>query len=219
MTRHLGEDAEAYALGLLDAGERAEIDRHVAECAVCLRRLGEAEASAARLAALLPQTAPSEALRARLMSSTSGRVVPLARRSPGPLRNWGFAIAAAFALAAGTSWYQIGVLQQRLTVDQLAVATLVHSHFRHVGMTNTSAAAGLSAKVVYARDGSWLYVLVDGASGALDVNATIDGKVWSCGRAMRQGETATLFVHPPRKPQAVELTRDGAIVARATLIY
>ncbi len=40
---HIGENAELYALGSLGDLERAQVEAHVANCAECLRRVGEAE--------------------------------------------------------------------------------------------------------------------------------------------------------------------------------
>ena len=40
---HAGEAAELYALGALDEREQAGLEAHIAHCAQCLRRVGEAE--------------------------------------------------------------------------------------------------------------------------------------------------------------------------------
>ena len=42
---HITEEADLYALGLLEADERAEIDDHVSICDPCARRLARAEAT------------------------------------------------------------------------------------------------------------------------------------------------------------------------------
>jgi anti-sigma-K factor RskA len=213
MSPHIGDDAECYALGLLDAARRAEIDAHVASCDSCLRLIGGAEETAAALASVLPGAKPSVRL--------AGTFGPGRRRAPVERYGWiaGLAVAATFIVALGTSWNQTGVLRGALQADQLAVATLVHSHFLHVTMTAAPAAGPLAAKVVYARDGTWLYVLVDHPSGPIDVEAKIGGKSWSAGRATSNGGTATLFVRPPGRPESVELTQDGAPVASAKLVY
>ena len=272
MSAHLGDDAELYALGLLEPERRAEIDAHVAGCADCLRLLGEAEATAAALADTLPSLPPSAAAASRFAAAVSGlgsglasedfaqtdpgvaavdsgvaRVrsgvapagprVASAFRGPGePRWGWfaGLAIAAALLVALGTSWYQIGSLRGQAQGTRIAVATLVHSHFLHVSMTVAPAAGGLAAKVIYARDGSWLYVLVDGTQydrpagdreaggrtdGPLELTATIAGKPYPCGRLVLDGRTATLFIRPPGRPERVQLSRGGTILASATLAY
>jgi len=250
MSAHLGDDAELYALGLLEPERRAEIDAHVAGCADCVRLLGEAEATAAALADTLPRLPPSAAAAARFAAAVSGLqagvgpvgpgVAPAFRRPVETRWGWfaGLALTAALLVALGTSWYQVGVLRGRAQDAQLAVATLVHSHFLHVSMTVAPAAGGLAAKVVYARDGSWLYVLVDRpegdrtqgrpegnrpaserTEGPLELTATIAGKPYPCGQLVLNGGTATLFVRPPGRPERVQLSRDGTILATANLAY
>lgn len=212
MSEHIGDDAELYALGLLEPERRGEIDAHVVSCDACLRLLGEAEETAASLAGALPSVTPSELLGARLSRSSR----PVARS-----RAWyaGIALAAAMLIALGASWLQIGSLRDKLHAEDLAVATLVHSHFLHVTMTTTPAAGALAAKVVYARDGGWVYVLVDRPGGAVDVVATIDGKPWQGGTAIAADDTATLLLHPPGRPTTIEIRRDGSLLATAKLVY
>ena len=143
MSAHVGEDAELYALGLLDAERRAEVDAHAAACDDCLRALGEAEETAALLAAALPELTPSRALGERLRAATTpanSPVTPLRRPSARSPR-WfaGLAVAAALVLALGAGWYQSSVMHGKLQANDVAVAMLVHSHFSHVPMTTTAA--------------------------------------------------------------------------------
>lgn len=212
MNAHIGDDAELYALGLLDDERRVEVDAHAAACAACLRRLGEAEETAAALAGALPLARPSAALGKRFGSRARAAVPRFGSFG-------GFALAAAFLLALATSWYELGAARTRLLADDLAVTTLVHSHFLHAAMTTTAAGGALTAKVLYARDGSWLYVLADRADGPLDVSAIVAGKLQPLGRAASNGDTATLLIRTAARPSAVDLTRRGTLVARATLAY
>jgi len=213
MNAHIGDDAELYALGLLEPAQRAGIDAHLASCDACLRLVGEAEESAAVLAAALPQARPSANLDARMLG-----LRPRTQRTF-TARLAALAVAAALLLAFGLSWYQNDVLRGKLRTEELATVSLVHSHFLHVTMHAATSAGSLAAKVVYARDGAWLYILVDRPGGAVDVTATIAGKPWSAGRAINDGDTAALFVHPPGRPSSVQLTRDGRSVASAVLAY
>ena len=64
---------EAYALGALDANERAALEAHLASgCAECAKTLEEARLVVSQLAYLAPPAEPSAMLRAR---RTSGRIM------------------------------------------------------------------------------------------------------------------------------------------------
>jgi anti-sigma-K factor RskA len=95
---HDGMDGlyELYALGVLEAGERAEIDSHLAAgCEVCRKYLGRARLTNAAILSLAPEAAPPRRVAQRLHAMTGA-----GRRAPGWLP-W----AAAFAaLLAALSW-------------------------------------------------------------------------------------------------------------------
>jgi Putative zinc-finger len=227
MTAHIGDDAESYALGLLEPETRSAIDAHVATCHACLRQLGEAEETAAMLAGALPRATPSAELTARFtgMGQTPRAdpptVVSLRRRLPSARPGWlsGLAVAAAFVVALGTSWYQNGIMRGQLRADDLAFATIANSHFLHASLSTTAAGDSLIAKVLYARDGSWLYVIVDRGEGPFDVSATIDGRPWAAGHTVQNGDTSTLFIRPTGRPASLQVKRDGMLLARVALTY
>ena len=61
---------EAYALGALDAQERAALEAHLASgCAECEKTLEEARWAASQLAYLAPEAQPSEMLKGRLLQT------------------------------------------------------------------------------------------------------------------------------------------------------
>ncbi|HXM16550.1 MAG TPA: zf-HC2 domain-containing protein, partial [Candidatus Eremiobacteraceae bacterium] len=61
---------EAYALGALDANERAALEAHLATgCPECAKALEEARLVVTQLAYLAPPAEPSEMLRARVFRS------------------------------------------------------------------------------------------------------------------------------------------------------
>ena len=64
----VAEALGAYALGALDAGERAAIEAHLAGCADCRSTLSRYEAAVGALAATVPPTSPPASLRARLLA-------------------------------------------------------------------------------------------------------------------------------------------------------
>jgi len=64
------EHIEAYAIGSLDAADRAPIEAHLASgCADCVKALEEARWLVSQLAYLAPDAAPSEMLKGRLLQT------------------------------------------------------------------------------------------------------------------------------------------------------
>jgi anti-sigma-K factor RskA len=102
------EMAEAHALGALDAEERAAFEGHLAAgCPGCEKALAEARWLVSQLAYLAPETAPSQALKERLMRSVGAeaRVVPLASAKKSAIPFWLWAgIAALLVLTLYATW-------------------------------------------------------------------------------------------------------------------
>src|ERR1700688_4487918 len=71
---HVDENAELYALGTLSDSERAAVDAHVATCASCAQRVGEAEETVAALA--VRQAAVPSQLDRRVRGLFASRSVP-----------------------------------------------------------------------------------------------------------------------------------------------
>jgi hypothetical protein len=129
-----------------------------------------------------------------------------------------FALAAAFALAfLGLGWQAL-VLRERLQSDDVALVTMVHSHFNHVSMAPESANP-VAAKILYARDGSWIYIIADKPGGALHAIARTAAATTDLGALTSSGETATLLVHPRERIRSIVLQRAGTNVASAKLTY
>ena len=213
MTEHLGEDAELYPLGVLDDDAARNVELHIALCSECAERVAQAQAVAASLAAALPLATPSPALELRLRQST--RLQPSAK-----LRGnlFPFALAAAFALAfLGLGW-QVLALHERLAAEDVALVTMVHSHFNHVSMSPESTNP-VSAKILYARDGSWIYIIADKPGGSLQAIARTATGSTDLGVLTSTGETATLLAHPRERIVSITLQRAGANVASARLAY
>ena len=213
MTEHLGEDAELYPLGILDVDAARNVERHVALCSECAERVVRAQAVAGSLAAALPLATPSPALERRLRESARPR--PSVKLSGGLFP---FALAAAFALAfLGLGWQTL-VLRERLQSEDVALVTMVHSHFNHVSMSPESANP-VAAKILYARDGSWIYIIADKPGGPLRAVAHTPAGVADLGVLSSTGETATLLVHPGGRIRSIVLQRAGTNVASAELAY
>jgi len=214
VTEHLGENAELYPLGILDDDAAREVERHIALCSECAERVARAEAVAASLAAALPLATPSPALERRLRESTRPQL-GMRKTRPNVLR---FAIAAAFLIAFLGFGLQTLLLRQRLAAEDVALVTMVHSHFNHVSM-HPESARPVAAKILYARDGSWVYIIADKPGGALYAVAHTERGVADLGELSSAGETATLLVHPSERIRSIVLRRGTTTVASAKLVY
>jgi hypothetical protein len=211
---HLGDDAELYPLGALDDGAARRVERHIAGCAPCAARVADAQFTAASLGSALPAAAPPAALAQRLRNSLG--VPAAARAARWDLR--ALALAAALALAlAGLAWQSVSLRAQRAS-QAAAFATIVHSHFRHVTM-EVRAPAPFGAKVLYAPDGSWIYVIADRPPAALRAFARTAGGEIDLGPLERDGSVQTLLARPPARISTIDLRDGAATVASATLAY
>jgi plasmid stabilization system protein ParE len=214
MIEHLGEDAELYPLGVLDDDAARNVERHVALCSACAERVAQAQAVAASLAAALPLASPSPALGRRLRESVRSQRRAIKGR-PNLLR---FAVAAGLALAfLGLGWQTL-LLRGQLAHEDVALVTMVHSHFNHVSMKPESPNP-VAAKILYARDGSWIYIIADKPGGSLRALGRTAAAVADLGTLNSTGQTATLLVHPRDRIRSITLQRAGATVAAAALVY
>ncbi|MBV8638284.1 MAG: zf-HC2 domain-containing protein [Candidatus Eremiobacteraeota bacterium] len=192
---HIGENAELYAVGSLDELERQRVEAHVANCADCLRRLGQAEETVLGLE-----------------RETQAAPLPADARAPqfiAPRRAvwWLGALAAAAALIIGY------LLPHPPTASNgPAQVAMLHSHFNHAQFTG----AGPLAKVIYARDRSWYYVIVEG-SHAYSVEGVGTSGTIDLGSVTTRDGTSELFVPHARRFERIEL-RDGPNVVETAQI-
>jgi hypothetical protein len=222
---HIGDDAELFALGALDDVTARRVELHILECPECLARVNEALIAAAALAEALPATSPSAELGRRLSAAAEEFDVSH-RQSTGWFSNrvLRYAVAAALVLALLNAGWQSFRLHREIATEDVALATLVHSHFNHVSMTPLSSAR-LSAKVLYARDGKWLYVIADRPNGALRVlgygaaTSAESGAALDLGMMASDGQTATLLARPRSRVRRIVLERGNVPIAEATLAY
>jgi hypothetical protein len=177
---HLDQEAELYALGMLDDDERARVDEHAATCAECAARLGRAEAAMAALV-------------------DAANAAPRRRSAP-----WA-AIAAAFALVAGGLVWQNVALRGALAADGTVLATLVNSHFDHAQFISPGGMA-LGAKAIYERHGAWYEVLADGTPDWRVTLVAADGSRHPApGTFERRGAASVLLLAPAAPVRAIEL--------------
>jgi hypothetical protein len=191
---HVGDDAELYAAGALTEEEQAAVDAHVARCDACLRRLGEAEETVLAL----------ERVNAvRSSGSGEAKVLPFQRRG---VSSWWVAVAAAAALILGF------ILPHRGSQSDTPTIAMLHSHFAHAQFTG----AGPVAKVLYARDRAWYYVIVAGAH-RYEVYGVRDGQNADLGTTQPGAQTSDLFAPSARRFDRVELRDAGKIVETAAI--
>jgi hypothetical protein len=186
---HIDDEADHYALGLLEDDERARVDAHLATCAACTERVGAAEAVVAGL-------------------------IDATQRAPqARMPRWPYAVAAAFALASGLLLGQNVFMRGALDGDGTVLATLVNSHFDHAQF-QTAAGAPIGAKAIYERHGEWFEILVDGAPAWRVIFVRADGtRDPALGGFARRGAASVLTATPAGRVRTVELEdAEGHIV-------
>ena len=204
---HVDENAELYALGTLSDSERAAVDAHVATCASCAHRVGEAEEAVAAL--FTRQTAVPSQLDRRIRATFSPRS---STRAFYPL------VAAALILGLLPSallWQRDRALNTMDATRQQAVTAMVHSHFMHAPFTSMAPDAP-AAKAIFARTGAWLYVI---ATTSQNYTVAVDdhGVRRDLGVLKGTGADRELFVDHPPKVKEVFLFDGPRAVAHAAI--
>jgi anti-sigma-K factor RskA len=123
---------EGYALGALDASERAALETHLASgCPECAKALEEARFLVSQLAYLAPPAEPSDMLKARLMRTVRAEQ-SAARPTTAPSRGasipyWLWAgVAALLLLSAYSTWDARRLQKEVQEVKARAAAELKH---------------------------------------------------------------------------------------------
>jgi Putative zinc-finger len=205
---HIGENAELYALGELDELEAARVERHARACAACASRLGDAEATVLQLveaggvAAMVP-----EALDHRVRFGTAGS-------SP---RAWIAAVAAAFVLGL-LPWGWTMTQPHPTENAQPAIDAMLAGHFAHAPLQPLLAGVP-PAKVIYAREGGWIYLLAGAGKDSLDVATVTGGRTNVVATLAPSDATRAAFVKTPGRVDAVELLQNGKPISTAHIAY
>ncbi len=211
LDNHAGVSAELYALGALNELERRRIERHAATCDECSRRVGEAEATVLHL------------IESRDMPLGAFQPDRRIRFGPAPLaaRAWIASIAAAFLI--GLLPWGVASLRGPATNDaalqqQLATSAMLAGHFVHVPFQPRVPGAP-AAKVIYAREGGWFYVIVAPGPAPLDVVVVAHGKRTTVGAVSVAQTVRSVFVNQPTPIEMVELCERGVPIAVAHIAY
>jgi anti-sigma-K factor RskA len=123
---------EAYALGALDAPERAALETHLATgCPECAKSLAEARWLVSQLHYLAPEAAPSDILKGRLMQTVRAETQSAPRFAPPksgiPFWMWA-GVAALFVATIYSAWNAQRLTREIQRADQIAAAILQHRH-------------------------------------------------------------------------------------------
>ncbi len=199
---HVGDLAELYVLGELDPSERAAVEAHIASCVQCLRRVGEAEETLLALE------------RGDLAEPTPEFLDRRMRFAAPPVQRYAtLALAVAAGLVLGILTMLPAVLRPH---DQPALVAMVNSHFNHAQFAPVAAQSAPGAKVIFARDKSWLFIVANG-SERYAVYAIAPTGATRLGELHPEGSSSTLYIDHPVTAVSVEL-RDGAtVLERAAL--
>jgi hypothetical protein len=198
--KHLEELAELYALGSLEAAEESSVRAHIADCEACRQRVSDAERVVLAFAETEPQVEVRQAsLRARAPSSM-----------------WRFAAGLAAGLVLPLLILLPVAFHARQSQEQtdVALSALVNSHFNHVAFTRQAADAP-AAKLLYARNGQWLYVIVVQPRSDLGVLVRGPNGLRAAGTIPGNRAESALFIAQPGAVSEVLLTRGGSTVAQA----
>ena len=121
---------EAYALGALDAPERAALEAHLAtRCDDCAKALAEARWLVSQLAYLAPEAAPSDMLKGRLLQTVRAEAQaakqPVSAKSAIPFWMWA-GVAALFVATIYSAWNAQKLQREIQRSDKIAAALLQH---------------------------------------------------------------------------------------------
>jgi hypothetical protein len=114
-------------------------------------------------------------------------------------------------------------MRERGTVDamgqqQLAMRAMLAGHFVHVPFQPRVAGAP-NAKVLYAREGGWLYVIVGPGADALDVAVVANGTRTTVSSIAGGAGTRFAFIPESAHVDTVQLLDRGAPIADARIVY
>lgn len=205
MNGHVEDLAELYALGALDDDERENVDAHLLTCERCSRAVGIAEESV-------------ELMVATEASPISGNVVaPPPPRHSFALRASALAIAAAFLIGFLPTVYfvqQTTRMQTQMAQGHQLARRLASGKYRRVAFTGSP-----NAQVLYAPDGSWYCIIVNGSNKLLRVAWKHHGVDEMLGQVAMQKNAGILYLPKSHRMNELALLDGNAVVGTAKLAF
>lgn len=120
--------AEGYALGALDAADRAAFESHLTSCHDCARAVEEARVVVSQLAYLAPDAQPSDMLRRRLLQSVRAGApgaVTIPRKTAVPVWLWA-GVAAMLVVTLYSTWEARNLQREIRATNERAALELKH---------------------------------------------------------------------------------------------
>jgi hypothetical protein len=214
MSDHIGEDAALYALGCLSESERAMVEAHAAHCHACTQLLAQASDDVCAIASVGPQVPAPADLRERIRLIATPAVTPLRRRR---LSSFVPAVAAVLILALIPSvylWDQTRVMRATMLAQSSALMRITLAAHRTAAFVPMG-----DAKVMYAPDGSWYFIVMIGVRAPVQVLWKHGGQTTMLGTATPQGGVATLYLPQSHRMDQLVLMRGTRELAHAQLKF
>jgi len=214
MNGHIEEQADLYALGMLDARERSEVERHAASCEQCAARIERARDDIALIEGTRTQIRPPSSLAARLRDSTRGVGVVQHRVTIA------LAFAAALAISLLPTWVAVDrnrTLRTAMSSDEQALARMASAP----AMRRATFMAGKApmGKVLYGPHGDWYYVIIMKPKPNMQIAYLHSGAREMLGTLAMHGASGTLYLPVNHRMDELALMDGGRIVADAHLVY
>ncbi len=168
---HPIDQLPAYALGVLDPEEAAQVEAHLAVCEICRAELRAYESVVGDLALAVPQVAPPPALKQRILAGVAPTPKPEPGRAPiSPQSSWWQRLLAALRPPSNTFAAVAAVLLLILLTSNLVLLSRLRTLERQVAMTKPLPVVALHGSDMTPQARAVLILSEDGQRGALVVD-------------------------------------------------
>jgi anti-sigma-K factor RskA len=141
------EMVESYAIGALDADERASFEAHLAGCAECTRAVDEARMVISELAHLAPPALPAREVKERILQQVRSEAEAKAPSMPAqrsvPWWLWA-GVAALIVLSVSSTWNARRLQREIQRLNEQAAA----EHQRQENLQKDLVAARMQARIL-----------------------------------------------------------------------